>query len=181
MGTGASAEVGTEAQEPSTYKVGFYVHKPPDRITHRVPVPNMAHPSPARVTKFANIEQQRWGGPSILGRLSCESGLNWAATNGQYGGLAQIGPWWWYAYPQTPRRVRWNTVKHKRKPVARFTFFSDGTRKREVIARKHVRVKIAHRDRLPGDATPYHGLAAIRVTQRAASGDGPTTYWACGL
>jgi hypothetical protein len=140
-----------------------------------------AHPSPEQVQEIINSEQRLWGGPSISGRVACESNYDWSATNGQYQGLLQIGPWWSDAYAVTPRRVRLVSHKTSREPVYRVRRFSDGSRERERIRTAPVTKTIIRTGTLPADAAPYHGWAAIRVGQRAVSGAGPSTAWSCGL
>ena len=131
--------------------------------------------------EIANREQAIWGGPSIIGRMQCESGLNYAATNGTYDGLLQFGPIWWSMYPGTPRDVTLKASSERTRPIRRITWWSDGRKQRTVIRRISQDVITVKKGTLPADAGPFHGYAAIRVGQRAVSGDGPTTGWACGL
>ena len=120
-----------------------------------------ATPSVRQVHIILREEQRRWGGPHLGGRVACESGYRWNATNGQYRGLLQIGSIWGYLSAGMPRDVQYVT--------------EDKRKVRGVIQR----LKIVRRGRIPRSATPYHGWAAARAGQRAVSG-GPTTGWECG-
>jgi hypothetical protein len=118
-----------------------------------------AHPGPRKAKAILAHEVRIWGRPSAYNRIDCESSWRWWEQNGQYLGFGQIGPWWGYAWPLTPRKVRF--VRHKKT--------------------KEGDVKLVYHGTLPRDATQFHGWANIRVTQRAASGDGPSTAWSCSL
>jgi hypothetical protein len=169
--------VGTAMAAPKQH-----VHRPHKHLTIKRHFHPTAKPSPRQVKKIARVERQRWGGPSILGRIWCESGYRWSARNGPYRGLLQIGPWWSYVYPaRTPRKVK--IVRHNRRrvPVHRVTVWDSGRRTRERIGVVRQRVTSIRRGKLPKGASPYHGWAAIRVGQRAVSGDGPSAAWECGL
>ena len=167
---------------PHPVRVATKITRPPKRVTERVKdwTP-WSEPTPAQVIAIAAAEQKRWGGPSIVGLLSCESGLSWSATNGQYQGLAQFGPIWHSMWPGTPRGVKFVESRVKVKPVMRHTLWSNDRWTHKRIGKVKQRQKIIRSGRLPRNATPFHGYAAIRVTQRAFAGVGPTTSWACGI
>jgi hypothetical protein len=167
---------------PHPVRVTTKITRPPKRVTERVKDWSpWSEPSPAQVIAIAASEQKRWGGPSIVGLLTCESTLNWAATNGQYQGLAQFGPIWHSMWPGTPRGVKFVESRVKVKPVMRHTLWSNDRWTHRRIGKVKQRQKIIRSGRLPRNATPFHGYAAIRVTQRAFAGVGPTTSWACGV
>lgn len=146
-----------------------------------------AHPSPFQVKQIANWEQKKWGGPSLLRRINCESTFNWAADNGTYEGVLQFGPVWNSMWPGTPRKVRMVEIRHPRLKVVEITVFSDGSTKRKVVRRFRATRKVVKTGKLPEyknlkyPGGPKHAWAAIRVGQRAVSGDGPSTSWECGL
>lgn len=138
-------------------------------------------PTYQQVVTIAAAEQRRWGGPSLMNRILCESGGSWSATNGQYLGLLQFGPIWWSMWPGTPRGVKLKTRKVWDAPVRRWVRWSGGRWTSKVIGRVRQTKSIIRSGRLPRNPDQTHGWAAIRVGQRAVSGDGPTTGWACGL
>ncbi|MBA2240045.1 MAG: hypothetical protein H0W09_02185 [Solirubrobacterales bacterium] len=166
---------------PNRYIVSERIFEPPkrDRVRRRF-IPE-AQPSPHQALRISRLERERWGGPSIDDRMRCESRLLWNATNGSFRGLLQIGSWWEYAYPKTPRGVTVRRTKHRRAPVIRVRRWSDGRVDRDRIGSRRQRLDVILEGKLPRNASPYHGWAAIRVGQRAVSGDGPSTYWECGL
>lgn len=159
-----------------------YFHKPPKNVKKRVKFVPTGTPSVSQVYKIADLEQKRWGGPSLINRIHCESTLNWSVSNGQYRGLLQFGPIWDSMWPGTPRKVVIKVKKTIKKPIVRHRKWSHIDRwfKKPV---KYVNQNryITKVGKLPKYPDPYHGWAAIRVGQRAVSGDGPTTSWACGL
>lgn len=175
------AGVGDHDGCPGPYVVHSKVVKPKrhvKRVRHFHPD---AHPSPSEVYKIERLEQERWGGPSIRNRVYCESRNLWNATNGQYHGLLQIGSWWSYAWSQTPRDVRIKRVVTRRMPVYKVKVYDTGKRTKTRIRSRRQRVSRIKKGHLPSGADAYHGWAAIRVGQRAVSGDGPSTSWSCGL
>lgn len=150
------------------------------RVRHKRYHPPKA-PSYRQVVWMANLEQRRWGGPSLLNRIQCESGGYWAASNGQYQGLLQFGPIWWSMWPGTPRGVRFTTRERRTYPVLRIQVWSDGKRVRQQIGKRRQLLITKYKGKLARNSTPLDAHAAIRVGQRAVSGDGPTTGWSCGL
>lgn len=166
---------------PGPYVVRTYKLKPRKHVHRRKHFTPDCCPSPSEVGRIADLEQRRWGGPSIRGRIYCESTNNYLATNGQYRGLLQIGSWWSYAYAQTPREVVLRDEHKRKRPVYRVKVYDTGRKERHRIRRMTQIVHVKKVGRLPSGASPYHGWAAIRVGQRAVSGDGPNTYWECGL
>lgn len=167
---------------PHPVKVGEKITRPAKSVSRTVrnwrPYPR---PTPRQVVAIARAEQRKWGGPNIVGLLHCESTLNWAATNGQYQGLAQFGPIWHSMWPGTPRKVRFVEKRQKVKPVLKHTQWSDGRWTQKRVGKVRQRQTVIRIGRLPRNATPFHGYAAIRVTQRAFAGVGPTTSWACSV
>lgn len=188
----STAESTAPSAEPTSLELGTIAPERPTVVSRHTKRPRKvvrkvrrftpdAHPSPKRVREIIAIEQRIWGGPSIARRVDCESDFRWNATNGQYRGLLQIGSWWATAWPQTPRKVVLRKVKFRRKPVIRITRYSDGRVERKVVGKMRQKVVRLRKGKLPADASPYHGWAAIRVGQRAASGAGPSTMWECSL
>ena len=167
-------------QEPYIEKEHF--HKPPKNVKKKIKFVPTATPSTSEVYKIAALEQKRWGGPSLINRIYCESTLNWSVTNGQYRGLLQFGPIWDSMWPGTPRKVIIKSNKTIEKKVYRYRKWShiDKWIKKPSGSIRQ-KVNIVRVGKLPKYPDPYHGWAAIRVGQRAVSGDGPTTSWACGL
>jgi hypothetical protein len=164
------------------YRVHSFVIEPKRKIRRKREFTPDAAPSPDRVIEIAALEQARWGGPSIVGRMQCESGLDHDVVNsGGYAGLLQFGPIWGSMYAVTPRDVKLRHTSSRTAPIRRITWWSDGRRQRTVIRRITQQVVTVKRGMLPADAGPTHGWSAIRVGQRAVSGDGPTTGWSCGL
>lgn len=148
-------------------------HVPPKKITIRRHFKPDATAAGSRLAWIAHEEQKRWGGPSLVGRMSCESGMNSRATNGTYDGALQFGPIWGSMWSGTPRGVtvrRHRTVKRK---------VLDAAGARVGTVRQHQTV-IEH-GRLPRNPSAFHAWAAVRVGQRAVSGHGPTTGWSCSL
>ena len=167
---------------PFPVRLDTKITRPPKRVTERIKDwEPWSEPTPAQVIAIAASEQSRWGGPSIVGLLSCESGLSWSATNGQYAGLAQYGPIWSSMWPGTPRGVKFVESRTQVRPIERHTLWSNGRWTHRKIGKVKQKQKIVRIGRLPRNATPFHGYAAIRVTQRAFAGVGPTTSWACGI
>lgn len=158
-----------------------WLQKPPGTIVKRHQVIPLAHPSPAQVVQIAKAEQARWGGPSPLRRINCESGYRWDAVNGPYRGLLQFGPVWQSMWPGTPRRVVEVRVKHRKARAKRFTLRLDGTIKKSRGPKVRQRVIMIRRGMLPRYPSPFHGHAAIRVHQRAIAGVIPSTGWECPL
>lgn len=140
-----------------------------------------SQPSVYQVEVILREEQRRWGGPWLGNRVACESGYSWSASNGQYGGLLQFGSIWYSMWPGTPRGVKYVEKRKVKLPIVRHTTWTDGTTTKTTIGKLTQRQRIIRKGKLPRNASPYHGWAAIRVGQRAVSGDGPTTSWACGL
>lgn len=140
-----------------------------------------AHPSPEKVRQIITWEQQRWGGPSLMSRVWCESKYLWHATNGQYRGVLQFGPIWETMWAGTPRDVKIVKRTEVKRAKFRIRIYSDGTRKRKRIGKVWVRKTVIKKGMLPKHPSPYHAWAAIRVGQRAVSGHGMTTSWSCGL
>jgi hypothetical protein len=140
-----------------------------------------ATPSVAQVHIILDAEQEKWGGPHLGNRVACESGYSWAASNGQYAGLLQFGSIWGSMWAGTPRKVTLKMKQHPKRAVQRWTQWSDGKWTPRTIRKVRVtRVKVL-KGKLPRYPDAYHAWAAIRVGQRAVSGHGPTTSWACGL
>ena len=140
-----------------------------------------ASPSPAKVKKIIELELKRWGGPSIMRRVGCESTYRWNATNGRYRGLLQFGPIWRAMWAGTPRGVKIVRKTKVKRAKFRIRIYSDGTRTRKRIGKVKVRKRVILKGKLPRNPSPYHAWAAIRVGQRAVSGHGMSTYWECGL
>ena len=166
---------------PTRYVVRSKVVRPKKHINRTRHFTPTCCPSSSEVGRIADLEQARWGGPSIRGRIYCESRNNYGATNGSYRGLLQIGSWWNYAWPRTPRDV---TVKDEfwhKVWVKRVRRFNTGALQRFKTRKVRQHVHLKKEGKLPDGASPYHGWAAIRVGQRAVSGDGPSTAWSCGL
>jgi hypothetical protein len=183
--TGEGVASGQEpaAPESSPTVVSETIERPPKRVENVVKFTPEPHPSwPTEVRKIARLERERWGGPSIVGRIWCESdGKWWVVNGGGYAGLLQIGGIWGYLWSGAPRGVRIVKKRQVRKPIIEFTEWSNGVTTREQIGSvKQKRVRI-RKGKLPAGASPLHGWAAIRVGQRAVSGDGPSTGWSCGL
>jgi hypothetical protein len=183
----ASTEPEPEPEEPSVKPppkrelIRAYNKRPKKRIKVTKKFKPSAKPSPQEVKKIIGLEQKRWGGTAITRRVACESEFRWNATNGQYRGLLQIGPWWDYAYNKTPRLVKLKKTKKIRKPVRRIRIYSDGYKSKRFVKMTSVKKRIIRKGKLPKKADPYHGWAAVRVGQRAVSGDGPSTAWSCRL
>ena len=157
-------------------------HKPPKRVKRKARFTPTARPSTSEVYEIAAHEQSRWGGPTLINRIRCESSFNWAATNGQYRGLLQFGPIWDVMWPGTPRMVVVKDTKTVKKKIVRYRKWSHmESWVRKPMWTVNQKVFIVKVGKLPKYSSPYHGWAAIRVGQRAVSGDGPTTGWACGL
>lgn len=140
-----------------------------------------ATPSYAQVHKILRAEQQRWGGPHLGNRVACESGYSWSATNGQYSGLLQFGSIWYSMWSGTPRKVKFVERKTVKAPIVRHRTWSNGNKTKRVIGKVKQRRKIIRKGKLPKNPSAFHGWAAIRVGQRAVSGHGLTTSWACGV
>lgn len=176
---GGTATGQSSVPEPTVTNTHF--DRPPNTIHKTKKFVPEDKPTPSEVIDIANSEQKLWGGPSIIGRMQCESGLRWNAVNGPYRGLLQIGPWWDYAYPQTPKKVVYKTHKTDKQKVYLVTEYSNNTQTKVVDHYAKVKIKIKHVGHLPDNASPYNGTASIVVGQRAVSGDGPTTAWSCPL
>jgi hypothetical protein len=161
--------------------ISRHTHYPPKVIRKTVRFKPNSSPNSSQVRKIAASEQKIWGGPSLLNRINCESGFNYAATNGQYSGLLQIGSWWSYAWPQTPRKVVLSSSRTIKKPIIRHFKWSTGKLTSKTLKKRNVKLIIKRVGRLPANASPFHGYASIRVGQRAVSGRGPTTSWSCSL
>jgi hypothetical protein len=138
-----------------------------------------ATPTLAQVYLIAEHEAKLWG-VNIIGRILCESGGSWSASNGQYLGLLQYGPIWYSMWPGTPRRVKFTQVKKPKRPVVRHTLWSDGKWTHTTIGKRRVTRKVIRIGMLPRNPSQLHGWAAIRNGTRAAAGVGPSTSWACG-
>ena len=162
--------------------VRVHMDRPPDTVRWHVDFEPESQPTPGEVHEIAALEQARFGGPSIIGRIACETGglFNWNATNGQYRGLLQIGPVWSYLWAGAPRDVAVKDSRVDRRWVWKVTLFADGHKRRVRDHRKRVEVVRIREGKLPASADPYHGWAAIRVGQLAVAG-GRTTSWSCGL
>lgn len=158
------------------------ITRPDSRVTVRVrhwrP---WATPTTRQVMIILREEQDRWGGPWLGNRVACESGYSWSATNGQYAGLLQFGSIWSSMWPGTPRGVKYVSTEKKRKPIVRHTLLTSGEWTHRKIGSVRQKKTVIRKGRLPRNPDAYHGWAAIRVGQRAVSGDGLTTSWACGL
>jgi len=140
-----------------------------------------SQPSIYQVEIILREEQQRWGGPWLGNRVACESGYNWSATNGQYAGLLQFGSIWSSMWAGTPRGVKYKDTFKVKLPIVRHTTWTDGHKTKAKIGKVTQKRTVIRKGKLPRYPDAYHGWAAIRVGQRAVSGDGPTTSWACGL
>jgi hypothetical protein len=179
--SGVAAAYTETKQEPTDrYIVDTWTVKPKKKIKTKRKFKPTATPSVSEVKWIAAHEQKRWGGPSVLGRIYCESRYQWNATNGQYRGLLQIGSIWGYLWDGTPRTITIKKVKRVRKPVWRYRAWSDGSQGRIRLRYKRVKKITIKKGKLPKSADPYHGWAAIRVGQRALAGY-KTTGWACGI
>jgi hypothetical protein len=153
---------------------------PPKRITRTVHFRPARRACCAALARIAQMERRAQGGPSILGRLACESTMGLDNHNGQYKGPSQIGPdFWRSAWPRTPRGVRYVTERLRRVPVLEL----GGTIGPHVVGTRSQRVRVIHRGRLPAGAGPLHAWANVRVAQRAAAGYAPQegASWSCGL
>ena len=140
-------------------------------------------PTYQQIVWLDRSEARRWQSPSLLNRIACESTFNPGATNGQYGGLLQFGTIWSSMWAGTPRKMKLRVKATKRLPVIRHTRWSSGRWTHRTIGHRKQRRVVIRIGKLPRDASPYHGAAAIRVGSRAVSSTGryPTTSWACGL
>lgn len=153
----------------------------------RVPARNLEHPGPARVRRIAELEQEVWGGPSIVGRIDCETGgkFTWSSYNsssGASGVLQFLAGTWAAMWPGTPQDVRWVLHERRRRaPIVLWQLWADGSKTHEVVGHRRQRVRVILRATLPENPGPDHVTAAIRVGQRAVSGDGPSTSWECEL
>lgn len=180
---GVSRAVALSPQPAKPHIVKEKWHKPPKQVKKTIKFTPWAKPTVSQVFKIMAWEQERWGGPSLVNRIRCESTFRWYESYGQYMGLLQYGPpAWAAAWPHTPRKVVLVNKVVKKKPIVRFRKWShlNNWIRKET---NHIKQKvwIVKKGRLPKNATPYHGWAAIRAGQRAVSGHGPNTSWACGL
>jgi len=171
--------IGTSKPErPHVVRVRIKRPKPIRKVRRFKP---WATPSPEKVKQIIIWEQQRWGGPSLMGRVWCESKYLWHASNGQYRGVLQFGPIWSSMWPGTPRDVKIVKKTTVKRHKIRITRYSDGTRKRKKLRKVKVPKTVILKGKLPKNPSPFHAWAAIRVGQRAVSGHGPTTSWECNL
>jgi hypothetical protein len=173
----------SEPTEPTV--ASTKTERPPKRVENRSRFrPDGSPETVAEAKRISRYERQRWGGPSINGRIGCESGWrHWIVNSIGAGGYLQFLKGTWNAmWPGTPRNVRLVSKRTVKKPIYKFTTYSDGSTIREKIGKiRQKRVRIRE-GRLPAGASRLHGWAAIRVGQRAVpGGPGPTTSWVCGL
>jgi len=182
LGIYLSSTSESEAKSKKAYVVKEKWHKPPKNVKKNVKFVPTGTPSVSEVYEIAASEQAKWGGPTLINRIRCESTFNWSAGNGQYQGLLQFGPIWDSMWPGTPRKVVLKNTKTVNKKIVRYRKWSHLRgwikKPRKTVKQK---VHITKAGKLPSYPSPYHGYAAIRVGQRAVSGHGPTTGWECGL
>lgn len=177
----AAGSINIAAADESPFLVSEHVTIPPKHKTIRKHFRPWAHPTAGQVRIILHEEQKRWGGPHLGGRVACESGYRWWATNGQYRGLLQFGPIWGSMWSGAPRGVRYVTTHKRKKPIRRHRHWSDGRWTHHTVRNRIQVIRVIRHGRIPRSATPFHGWAAIRVGQRAVSGDGPSTGWECGV
>lgn len=171
----------TTDSKPAPRVVSQHFDRPPDVVRKHQKFTPEAHPSVSEAHEIAALEQQRWGGPSLANRIECESHWNWAADNGTYNGILQFGPIWYSMWPGTPRDVKLKSHKYDRKKVWLVQRLSNGAKKRIIDHYKRVKVVKIKEGKLPAGSDAFNAWAAIRVGQRAVSGDGPSTAWSCSL
>lgn len=170
----AAGSTTAAAQEPPP-SVSVVIHKPPKKVTIRKHFRPDATAAGGRLVWIARQEQKRWGGPSIVGRMSCESSLSSRSTNGTYDGALAFGPIFASMYAKVPRDVR-AVIKRK---VKRPILASSGGEKPKRVGTVRQHQRIILRGRLPRRASPFHAWAAVRTGQMAAAGRIPSTYWVC--
>jgi hypothetical protein len=160
--------------------VSSTVLRPPKHVRHDRHFHPIEHPDPSRVPYIEHQEQNRWGGPWIGRRSYCESGNRWWASSA--GVMVIIARDWWYgtALPATPRGVKVRSHYDRWRPVYRRTTYSNGAVRKRRIGRMRQHVRLVRHGHLD-DGNPQSTWLAIRVSQRAVSGDGPPASWQCSL
>lgn len=173
-----STQVFAQSSESNTEQSFVtYPEKTLSRVKHFTPD---AVARGQRLAQIIDIEQKRWGGPSIYGGVVCESTLNSTASNGRYRGPIQAdGIFESYLWPGTPRKVQYVSTKKRKLPIIRHTHVGGLEWQKEVIGQRVQAIKTIYRGMLPRFPSAYHAWAAIRVGQRAAANKGPTTWWEC--
>lgn len=142
-------------------------------------------PSSSYVTNvIIPYEARRYGGGPLYDRIGCESGYQYNATNGTYNGLIQtspafFGPAWSDVIQDKDLGVKLKSKKNVTRGVYKVRLWSTGKKTYNRIAVQHIPRIVIKKGQLPKNASEWHAWAAVRVGQRAISGHGPTTYWAC--
>jgi hypothetical protein len=167
------------AQAPATPQDAPTVVTPPRHLSlHRHFSPD-ASASGSRLVWIAHQEQRKIGGPSIVGRMSCESGLGTNMIGTGHAGVLQWDSTFYSMYAAAKRIYgRGVNVIEKRtvkKPVT--AHYADGTTQRTGTVRQHQTIHL--HGMLPKQTTPWNAWAAVRTGQAAAAGKIPSTYWAC--
>lgn len=161
------------------------VIRPAKHVRHDRKFHPVEHPDPSKVPWIENKEQKRWGGPSLHRRSYCESGNRWWASPAGVLGIIERGWWYGTALPATPRKVTLHHTFERWRPVHRLVIYSDGTKRLKRIGRMRQKVRLVRHGSLADgdlrDSTPQSTWLAIRVSQRAVSGDGPPASWQCSL
>lgn len=160
--------------------VSSKVIRPPKHVRHERHFHPVAYPDPSRVPYIERQEQKRWGGPWIGRRSYCESGNRWWASSAGVMGI--IATSWWYgtALRVTPRDVKVHHTFERWRAVHRRIDYSNGSHRLKRIGRMRQKVKVVRHGHLD-TASPQSTWLAIRVSQRAVSGDGPPASWQCPL
>lgn len=126
-------------------------------------------------------EREQHGGPDLMGRISCETGGtyldNIANGSSGAGGLTQWLASSWAAFAPDPRRVVWDEVKKRKRPVVRVTTYADGTTKRETIRKRIQSVKVVRVGMLPRNPSRFHAWANVRRGLLHWN----DTSWDCGV
>jgi hypothetical protein len=176
-----SASAQTDKTKP--YVVAEKWFKPPKQAKYIKGFRPWHNPTVAQIHKIDKWESEKWGGPSLLNRMWCESGYRPKVSNGTYGGLLQYNYSYWPGIWETvPRRVVVVVERTRPRAIVRFRKWShiDGWIRKET---NHIRQKvwIVYKGVLPENADPTHGWAAIRAGARTVGGYGPPVSWECGL
>lgn len=145
-----------------------------------------AFPSPWYVLNvIAPYEAARWHVPLVRlqGRIRCESGGSYMATNGQYAGVGQFA---WSTFTRGVasigvRRVTMTRSRVRARRIRVIDIMSDGSKRRRY---EHaVRQRIVHRlvGKLPRRPAHRHAWVQVRVMARAMAGLGAVRdgEWDC--
>lgn len=185
---GPPQQTNTETVQSSKPTIVSTKYIRPARVLHmRTRFAPWTQPTASQVHQIIAIEAAREGisTSGLTNRISCESGFDWRAVNGQYEGLGQFANETFYRGFGTigSRLVHYVTTRTRVLRVMRVRIYSNGKVVRRPRWRVRQRVIHLHIGHLSPHPVRTDGWAQVRIMSEAIAGHSAvrSSEWQCSL